>query len=487
MRVDRSAGERRSFVLIAVLVIVGSALLIATSLVFVGQTQATAAASAAGVEQSRALAWSGLQAVTTRLNDQRERILAGQLALLTTEQLVIYETSSALGVVRLLPSTGPGASEDDALAPESAKLDLNTIDANAMVRTDMIDSAAAAVIIAHRDQTPPKPFHSLLELLHVPGAHIEPEAILGPLEELTPMDDAQLKRGDLGERVRSRLADQPARCLADVLTVFSVEPALQQNGKRRINLNVKWSEELGRSVADRFGQQSADLLKQIYESGATFENEAKIFQALRFFKTPPQDWPPILDAFTTESGEYHFGRLDINSAPYEALLSLPGITAEQARRIVSVRQELSPQELTTIAWPAIAQIIPPEAYDQLAGKITTRSWAYRVRIAAGEADAEHPDGPLSHPVIYEAVIDLSAPKARIAYLRDITLLQDATWLAANAAGDPDEQAQLEATDLDETDLAEPPPTEPASPDIPTSQPASESRPGLRVARWLVSD
>jgi hypothetical protein len=165
------------------------------------------------------------------------------------------------------------------------------------------------------------------------------------------------------------------------------------------------------------------LIKQIYEGGEKFESDAKIIKSLRDFKVPPENWPPILDAFTTESGEYHFGRVNINVAPAEVLRALPGVTPEQASQMVSIRDELSPQERATIAWPAMAQILTPESYDQLAGKITTRAFTFRIRFAAGEVEAADTAGTMVNRMVYEAVIDLSAPRPRIAYLRDVTQWQ----------------------------------------------------------------
>lgn len=420
---------RRSFVLIAVLVVVGSALLVATSLLFLAQSQATSAAGAADVAQSRASAWSGLQAVMTRLSDQRAKILEGELPQLDP-QYTVYETPRRLGVCRVLPMNRAG----DRLVAEAGRLDLNSADAAALTHTGMLDPSAAAAIIDYRDQTLRRPIQSICELLNAPGAGITAEKLYGPIEDIKPMNDAQLQRGDVGQRIAARLNIQTVRGLADVLTVYAFEPSLQGNGKLRINLNVPWSEELGARVAERFGQSAADLLKKAYDKGAKFDNEAKLFQMLRAFKLPPEDWPPIVDAFTADGDEVHFGRLDINTAPYEALLALPGMTAEQAAQIVRVREQLSAEQRATIVWPLIAQIVAPEAYDQLAGKITTRSWTFRVRLAAGEVDADQPESEIANPVIYEAVIDLSAPRAHLAYLRDISVLQSvAQDVAAQAA------------------------------------------------------
>jgi DNA uptake protein ComE-like DNA-binding protein len=493
--------NRRSFVLVAVLVIAGSAILIATGLLFSAQTQAMASSVSADTASSRALAWSGVQAVMSVLNDQRDRLLQGQLPQIE-RQYVIYEGPQRLGIVRLLPFH---AESDQVLVPEAGKLDVNSADADALVRTGLIDPSTAAAIVAHRDQALRRPYQSVIELLDVPGQLITPEMVYGPIERVGLHDasaDGMRSESSSGPR-GARLSTAPVLGLADILTVFSVEPALQQNGKLRINLNVPWSDELGARIEDRFGIESAKLVKQIYESGTTFESDAKIFQALRFFKTPPEDWPPIVDAFTTEAGEFHFGRLDINTAPYAALLALPGLTPEQASQIVSLREELSDAERASIAWLATAQVVPAEAYDALAGKITTRCWTYRVRIAAGEVDAERPDGPMFSRVVYEAVIDLSAPRPRIAYLREITVLEDTARLALSEAqrfADEFDRVAADGPDEEEAEVAaRPAATRPDGagepPDQgPTSQPAGgEGSPDpraparndrRRIGRWL---
>jgi hypothetical protein len=232
------------------------------------------------------------------------------------------------------------------------------------------------------------------------------------------------------------------RGLGDVVTVYSFEPALQRNGKLRINLNVPWSEELGERVADRFGSDAAQTLQRIMESGTTFDTDAKVFEVLRFFQVPVEDWPQIVDTFTTEEGDFHFGRLDINTAPYEALAALPGLEPEHADEIVQARDELDADERATIAWPAVQGIVEPEAYDLLAGRITTRCWTWRLRLAAGEVDAEDPEAELAAPVVYEVVIDLSAPRPRVAYLRDVTWMRATALLAA--AIDVESEQDMEA-------------------------------------------
>src|SRR5436190_20603079 len=101
----------------------------------------------------------------------------------------------------------------DRLIAEAGKLDLNSADAAALTKTGMLDPSAAAAIVAYRDQTLKRPIQSICELLNAPGAGMTVEKLYGPLEEIKPMNDAQLQRGSLGQRVAARLDVQSVRGL----------------------------------------------------------------------------------------------------------------------------------------------------------------------------------------------------------------------------------------------------------------------------------
>lgn len=443
--------SRRAFVIIAVLVIIGSALYVATALLFQAQADVASSHRAADIAQARALAWSGIQAAMSRLNEQRERILAGQQPRIDDEYQ-IYETVNTLGIVRMISMGSAG----ETLVPEAGKLDLNSIDKVALENTGLIAPDVAAAVIAFRQQQPGGRFQSVADLLRTSGGSITAEMLHGPLQEITTQDSASMKTRDLAERTQARLAEPQVRGLADILTVLACEPALQMTGVLRINLNVPWSEALQQRVSERFGPEAASMAKQLFDTGVRFDNESRLFQILHQYKSPPENWPPIIDAFTSEDGPFHHGRLDINTASYEALRGLPGVTPEQAAQLARVRDDLSDDERRTVAWPAIAQILPPESYDALAGHITTRCWMYRFRLAAGEVNAAEPDGELHGRVIYEVVIDLSSPTPRVAYLRDITTLQStARMFAAAAVRSASDFAKDESTNLATADEVEP--------------------------------
>ncbi|MBT8485702.1 MAG: helix-hairpin-helix domain-containing protein, partial [Phycisphaerae bacterium] len=430
---------RRSFILVAVLIVMGSALLVVTGILAMVQADRAGMVSVRGRTQSRLIAWSAVQAITTELDRQRDEVLDGRMPRLD-DWMTLYEADGRQGVVRLLP-IGPGG---ETLVPEAARLDLNRADETTLVATGLIDEATAARIVRHRDEVLRRPFQSVAELLEVPG--IDPEMLYGDLSEI---DWGPALRGetlDLAERVSQRLTETTVRGLADIVTVYAFEPAVQRSGRLRININVPWSDELGRRIDGRFGQGSGEALRRIMESGTSFSDEGRIYGVLNQFDSQPQDWPDIIDALTAEDTGVHFGRIDINRAPVEVLRALPGVTPEQAEEIAETRGGLDGETLATVAWPAIEEILAPEQYETLGGRMTTRSWVYRVRLAAGEMsmDDDPETAPLVDPVVYEAVVDLVDPTARIAYLRELTLLPVAAALVAHADPvDDDDDPPLE--------------------------------------------
>ena len=231
----------RGLALVAVLVVMGSAMLVATSLLFLARAEIASSARALDQVQSRALAWSGVQVAISRLNEQRDVILQGRTPRLDDE-FVIYETPSRLAVARLLP-IGP---DGERLVPEAGKLDLGSVEVEMLAATGIVDEALAQAVIDYRDRLG-RPFQSVGELLHVGG--LSPEVLYGPIDELALMDDAATApRGPQ----RAGAPSGALRGLSDVVTVFGFEPALQQDGRLRINLNVQWSQELGERVAQRF-------------------------------------------------------------------------------------------------------------------------------------------------------------------------------------------------------------------------------------------
>lgn len=503
-RVGSSDDCRRAFVLIAVMVIVGIAMLVVLATLVLVRAETATAATHERSAQSRALAWSGVQAIAATLDRQRDRILAGAVPRVD-RSITIYETSDRVGVVRLVPF-----GDEEPVRAEAGRVDLNHTDAAALAATGRVDSALAEAIVAARQARGGR-FASELELLEVDG--VTPEMLFGSLDRLAPAGRgaaglATEATGDAGVATGVRSS---AAGLLDVVTVHGVEPMLQRDGSPQMKLGDGWTEELAQAVVKRFGQEFADELQPLVKGG-TLVDDAALVATLRTRNVEPRDWSVPLDVFTTEPGDYHGGRLDLNSAPYEALLTLPGITSPQAAEMVRQRDGLSLDDRATPTWPLLRGVLDAAQYEAIAGRVTVRCWTWRVRFEAGEVAASvagagddgTDDAPLDAPVVWEAVIDLTTPQWRIAYLRDATLLPVAIALAA-APGADDQRDQRDQRDEradskpaverplppdDPTPSAVPPSDEPSSKPPSNSDasatpaPKPSSRPVVRpVGRW----
>lgn len=428
--------RRRGFVLVAVLIVVGAAMLVATGALSTATADAAGADAARRATRGRALSLSALRAIADRLDRQRDALLAGEAPTLD-EVLVLYESGGLAGVARLLPVGPDGA----VLVAEASKLDLNRVDAAMLVATGLVTEPVAAAIIARRSEL--GAFASVGELLTVPG--LDAATLYGPLEEIEPMDDARGRERGLGERIADRLVGPEPRGLADLLTVHAHEPALQRSGVRRLDLATPWSEELGARLDERFGEGAGALVKGIIDQGTRFDSDAAIFRVMVDSSLEPEEWSDVLDGLTAE-GAVLVGRLDVNRAPYEALAALPGIEPDQAARLVDAREALDAERRATIAWPLLEEILAPEDYLELGTWLTVRSWTWRLRLAIGETDAADPEGAIAHPIILDVVVDLTEPTARIAELRDVTLLQIAARLALEAPVGDEEEIEDDALD-----------------------------------------
>jgi DNA uptake protein ComE-like DNA-binding protein len=393
--------RRKGFVIITVFIVVGALLLLTMSLLSRAQLELTATSQATATAQRHAMARSALRVLLHEFDRQREDILASSPAVLDA-QYTLYDLRVRLGVMRLEPI---GVDQVRA-QPESALLDVNHVTTEMLNAFEFIPVEVAQRVPAFREARG-RPYTSLADLLEVDGVDADllfgaPRAAADDVSSVDPSFDAA------------------PRALADVLTVFGVEPALQNNGRLRINLNTPWSEELGRRLNERFGEGSGASVKAIMDNGTTFESDARIFEVLLFFGMDATEWPEIVDAVTTSLDPFLYGRLNINTASVDALAALPELDMDSASSIVDARQSLTDEERQSVVWPVLRELVPAESFATLGPKLTTRSWTYRVRFEVGEVNGEDPEGKLDRLLRFEAVIDLASPRSRLAALREIT-------------------------------------------------------------------
>jgi len=133
--------------------------------------------------------------------------------------------------------------------------------------------------------------------------------------------------------------------------------------------------------------------------------------------------PQLLDAFTTTDDEFIEGRINVNEASWEVLMTVPGMTEELADAIVGLRGGASEQggtedtagTRTTVGWLYVEGLVTLDQLRKLAPYITTRGSVFRVQVVGYFGEG----GPF---VREEAVVDASELPPKILALRDLNNL-----------------------------------------------------------------
>jgi type II secretory pathway component PulK len=126
---------------------------------------------------------------------------------------------------------------------------------------------------------------------------------------------------------------------------------------------------------------------------------------------------PFLDRTTTSEKKDLWGRINVNTAPWPALMSLPGMTEDLADAIVAARgaSDTSSEAFSNlgVAWLLTSGSVTKDQFKRLEPYITGQSQVFRVQ-AVGYFEEGGPQARV------EAVIDVSGSSPRIRYWRDLT-------------------------------------------------------------------
>ncbi|HWB19327.1 MAG TPA: hypothetical protein VG711_03430, partial [Phycisphaerales bacterium] len=341
-------GIRRGFVIVAVFAIVGISLLIATSVIFMVQTQAVSERVSTESIQARAMAKSGIRVVMTQLENQRSAMLKGQ-ALKLEKQYTLYEHDGRTAVVRLLVVGRNGTR----WVSESGKVDVNFSTAEGLARTGLMHESMADAILAERDARPGRMFSSINELADVTG--VTDEMLHGAIDQRL----GELQRaGDMKEEGLQDGGDTPVgdERWADALSIGTAEPVIREDGSPRIEPGAITQEELDRALEKCTNTDAAAKLAELVKKQG-LDSRKSLVMMMNEVEIPREDWAGILDLLTPTPGGFEFGKLDVDQAGEVALLSLDGVTAEQARRMVEVRDQLTDAERASMTWPLTSEIM----------------------------------------------------------------------------------------------------------------------------------
>lgn len=143
--------------------------------------------------------------------------------------------------------------------------------------------------------------------------------------------------------------------------------------------------------------ESANI-KQDYESGVTVED---LFN--------------LMDTFTADTREFRPGRVNINSAPANILVQIPGIDENLATTIITTRNSIPQEKQSSLAWLLETDIMNIEQFKEVEPFLTARSFQFHIQVIGYGL----PSGRFR---TIEAVVDLIGTAPKIIYLRDLTKL-----------------------------------------------------------------
>ncbi len=122
-----------------------------------------------------------------------------------------------------------------------------------------------------------------------------------------------------------------------------------------------------------------------------------------------------MDTFTADTREFRPGRVNINSAPANILVQIPGIDENLATTIITTRNSIPLEKQSSLAWLLETDIMNIEQFKEVEPFLTARSFQFHIQVIGYGL----PSGRFR---TIEAVVDLIGTAPKIIYLRDLTKL-----------------------------------------------------------------
>jgi len=317
------------------------------------------------------------------------------------------------------------------LTDEAGKINLNSASLEMLQKLPGMTAELAASIIDWRDedtdvttggaeseyyllrsggyQCKNLPLETVEEILLIKGA--SEELLYGEDTNLNGYLDDHENDGDESEPADNHNGRLDAG-FYDYVTVYSTEKNVDADGNARINItDASASTELQSLLEEKFKQERALEIMQRsgISSNASFENILDFYYRSQM---TAEEFAQIADRLTTSSETTLPGLVNVNTAPKEVLLCLPGLEESDAEALVSYRQGSGNSDsLDAIAW--VTGVLTQEKAVGIGSYITVRSYQYSADVVClsgnGRAYKRH-----------RAVLDTQGSAPRMVYWRSLT-------------------------------------------------------------------
>jgi type II secretory pathway component PulK len=316
------------------------------------------------------------------------------------------------------------------LTDEAGKINLNSASEEMLLKLPGMTAELAASIIDWRDTDSdvtaggaedeyylllPIPYNckngpleTVSEVLLIKGA--SEDLLYGEDTNLNGLLDPQENDGDESEPPDNG-DGRLDRGFYDYVTVYSTESNVDAEGNTRINITQASAiSDLQTLLQDTFKEERA--LEIIMASGiSSSQNFSNVLQFYYRSQMTFEEFSQIVDKLTTSSETTLPGLVNVNTAPKEVLLCLPGLEEADVEALLAYRSTNSDSEsLNSIAW--VTEVLDQTKAVGIGSYITVRSYQYSADIVALSANGRAFKR-------YKAVID-TQQSPRVVYWRTLT-------------------------------------------------------------------
>jgi type II secretory pathway component PulK len=411
------------------------------------QVEYSIAGGYADSRKAEQLAWSAIDlACATVLNDTQTWQSLNDTTW-ATNSATFYEVPLGDGAFTVFRPT-----YDDTqtvlwgLDDEASKINLNTASREVLLKLpnmteDIVDSiidwrdadstpgASGAETSYYNTLKPPyncknAPFETLEELLYVKG--MTPALLYGEDFNLNGVLDANENDGDDNWPPDNRDGKLDPG-LWQLCTVWSTDKNVDADGNKRVNLNSAQPNQLA----------AAGLTPQEVEKISAQRTVLPFLSVAQLLGSPAtglpaavtaQRFPLVADKLTVVDDANVPGLVNINTAPKQVLLCLPGITDEIAVKIMEYRTTPG-NDLSNMGW--LLNVVEPTVLQRFAPFITCRSYQFRIHAVGrvgtpyntgAGSSAELPERPRAFRRMVAVFDKLATPNPRLVYWKDQTKL-----------------------------------------------------------------
>jgi len=154
----------------------------------------------------------------------------------------------------------------------------------------------------------------------------------------------------------------------------------------------------------------AARVNAVVSRAATSGPFANVFDFAKKVELAPQELRQVADRLTWTDQKMLTGLINVNTAPREVLLTLPGLQESDADALIAQRQR---SDLTSIGW--VAEALTTDKAALIGATITNRSYWYSADIVAVSGDGRGFKR-------VRIVVDARNTPAKIVYRKDLTSL-----------------------------------------------------------------